>query len=103
VDSPKSSRDKTHRASDIHRVSQNIERESLHPVIHENAKVVPEERARDSEGPSGGDNEGLADNKERGRDKGGKGFGEERDAGLVRQSLVISDIGGCASNGRFRA
>ena len=53
--SPKRPRRKAHRAPHIHRVPQHIEREALHPVVHQDPKVVAEEGAGDAERPGRGD------------------------------------------------
>jgi hypothetical protein len=51
VSSPQRAGSEAHRAADIHGVSKDIEREPLDTVIHENAKVVAEERACNAEDP----------------------------------------------------
>ena len=54
VDSPQRGRSEAHGAPDIHGVPQDVERETLDPVVHEDTKVVPEERTGYTESPSGG-------------------------------------------------
>ena len=66
--SPKRARRKAHRAPHIHRVPQHIEREALHPVVHQDPKVVAEEGAGDAERPGRGDDEELAEAGEGGGD-----------------------------------
>ena len=54
VDSPQRGRGEAHGAPDIHGVPQDIEGETLNPMVHEDTKVVPEERTGYTESPSGG-------------------------------------------------
>lgn len=51
---------KAHRAPVIHRRAGDVEREARHGLIHQDAKVIPQVRARDAEGPCGGEDEDVA-------------------------------------------
>lgn len=65
-DSPKRTGGETHRAPDVHWIAKDVEREALDTVVHENAKVVAEERARDAQRPRRRHDERLANHEERG-------------------------------------
>lgn len=59
-------------------------------MIHQDTEVVAEEGAGDSEGPGGGQDEGLADDEEEGGDDCVEGCGEDGGLGLVHYGLVKS-------------
>ena len=88
--SPKRPRRKAHRAPHIHRVPQHIEREALHPVVHQDPKVVAQEGAGDAERPGRGDDEELAEAGEAGGDDEVEGLGEEGDARLIGEGAVVA-------------
>lgn len=69
MDSPERSGGKGHRAPDVHGVTEDVKREALNAVVHEDTKVVPEERPGDPESPGGGDDERLAEDEEHGGDE----------------------------------
>jgi hypothetical protein len=64
---PKRSCGEAHRATDIHRVPENIEGESLHAGVHEDAKVVAKKCSSDAKCPGGGHHEGLSCDEEQRR------------------------------------
>ena len=75
-------------APDVHGVAEDVEREALDAVVHEDAEVVAEEGACDAERVGGGDHERLAGGEERERDERVEGRGEERVLGLVLQGAL---------------
>ena len=58
--SPEGAGGKAHRAADVHRISENIEREAFNAMVHEDAEVVAEEGTRDTECPGRRDDERLS-------------------------------------------
>ena len=101
-DSPEGSGGEGHGAPDVHRVAQDVERETLDAVAHEDPKVVPEERACDAEGPGGRDDERLAEHEEHGGDERVEGLGEDLLARLLQQSAVVA-ANGASAHGRGEA
>lgn len=89
--SPKRPRRKAHRAPHVHRVPQHIKREALHPMVHQDPKVVAEEGAGDAERPGRGDDEELAEGGEGGGDDEVERLGEERDARLIGEGAVVAE------------
>ena len=79
-----------HRASDVHRIAQQVERETVDARVHEDAEVVAQECARDAEGVGGGEHEDLADEEEGCGDEGGVGLGENGRVWLVSQCTLIA-------------
>ena len=61
---PQSRRSKGHRAPDVHRISEHVEREALDAGVLEDAEIIAHEPARDAECPARGHDEGLADGEE---------------------------------------
>jgi hypothetical protein len=62
---PQSRRSKGHRAPDVHRIPEHIEREALNTGVLEDAEIIAHEPARDTECPARGRDENLADGEER--------------------------------------
>lgn len=62
---PQSRRGEAHRAADVHGIAKHVKRESLNAVIHQNAEIIAQERARDAKRPGGGHDKGLAEDEER--------------------------------------
>jgi hypothetical protein len=87
---PQSRRNKAHRTSNIHRIPQDIKRETLYAVIHQNTEVVPEESSGNSKGQSGSDNKQLANSEQNNWHQGVIWGREHRDSRLVAQSALIS-------------
>ena len=71
-----------HRATPVHRRTRHIEREPSDHLIHEDAEVVAQEGACDTEGPGGGDDEDVAARDE-GVGGGLDGEGEEERVGTL--------------------
>jgi len=86
---PQRGRSEAHRAAHVHGVSQDVERESLDAVVHQDPKVVPEERPGDTEGPGRGHDEYLADSEHDDWHHGRKRPGEEGNTRLVSQCEVV--------------
>ena len=74
---PQSRRSKAHRAPNIHRIPEHIEREALNTRVHENAEIIAQERARDTERPGRGHDEGLPGGEERDGDEHVERSGED--------------------------
>ena len=66
---PQSRRGKAHRAPNIHRIPEHVEREALDARVHEDAKIIAQERARDAERPGRGHDEGLPGGEKRDGDE----------------------------------
>ena len=97
--SPEGSGGEGHGAPDIHRVTQNVEGETLDAVAHEDTEVVPEERACDAEGPGGRDDERLAEHEEHGGDERVEGLGEDLLARLLQECAVVAANNGASEHG----
>ena len=74
---PQSRRGEAHRAADVHGITKDVEGETLDAVIHQNAKVVSQERARHAERPGRRHDEGLPENEKREGDEGIERGGED--------------------------
>ena len=70
-------------ASNVHGIAQDVEGEALDPMVHEDTKVVPEERTSYTQCPCRSDDEDLASDEEHGRDEGIKGLREHLLSGLL--------------------
>ena len=90
ANSPQRRRSKTQRTPDIHRILQDVERETFHAVVHQDPKVISEERPGDTERVGRGDHKQLTGGEERDGHGGREGLGEEPDAGLVGQCELVS-------------
>lgn len=60
-------------------------------MIHEDPKIVPEERARDAERPGRSQHERLTHRKKRGGQHGREGRGEERDGRLFEERALKAE------------
>lgn len=90
VSLPKRTSSKTHRATDIHWIPENIEREPFNSVVHEDAEVVTEEGAGNAQGPCRGDDESLAREEKDGRYDPVVRLGKNWMLGLFLQGSFIS-------------
>ena len=86
---PERDGEEAHRAADVHRVAEDVEREALDALVHEDAEVVAEEGAGNAECKRGGDHEELAETKQRCGDIDVERFREEWDRGLVEECALI--------------
>jgi len=76
-DAPQSRRGKAHRAPDVNRIAEHVEREAFNAGVHQDPEIVAQEPARDAERPCRGQDEGLPDDEERDGDEGVERGGEE--------------------------
>ncbi len=65
VHAPQRRRGEAHRAADVHGVTEHVEREALDAMVHQDAEIIAEERARDAERPRRAHDERLARDEER--------------------------------------
>lgn len=90
---PQRRRSEAHRAADVHRVAEHVKRESLNAMVHQNAKIVPQERARYAERPRRAHDERLACGEEHcGQDRVERS-GEQWHARLLEESAPVSGMG----------
>jgi len=107
---PKSGSKKTEGASNVHWIFQNVEREAVrkqihnvsiscndprlpsNSLVHQNPKVITQERASDSQGPCGGNDKELTREKQNHRDVFGERFGQKRHSRLIRKCLMIQGV-----------
>ena len=90
---PQRRRSEAHRAADVHRVAEHVKRESLNAMVHQNAKIVPQERARYAERPRRAHDERLACGEEHcGQDRVERS-GEQWHARLLEERAPVSGIG----------
>lgn len=82
-DSPKSGCSEGHGAPNVHGVPQDVKWEALDSVVHEDTKVVPEERTGYTQDPVRCYNEDLAGGEEHSRHNGIERLREELHLGLV--------------------
>ena len=74
---PQSRRGEAHRATNVHRITKHVKREALDAVIHQNAEIVSQERARDAKRPGRRHDEGLPENEKGDGDEGIERGGED--------------------------
>ena len=89
IDLPQRSGRKAQRASDIHGIPQHVKWESFHPMIHQDPKVVPEERPRDPERVGRGDDKRLTEGKHDDGERGRIRLWKQRHARLVGQRALV--------------
>lgn len=82
---------KRHCRSDIHRVVQHVERETGDAGRHEDAKVVAEVGAGDTERIDRGDDKQLTDGDENPGEGLDEGMGEGEEVGLVCEGVLEAD------------
>jgi len=107
---PKSGSKETESTSNVHWIFQNVERKAvrrqIHDVsvscndshlpsnslVHQNPKIITQERASNAQGPCGGNDKELAREKQNNRDIFGERFGQKRHSGLIYKCLMIQGV-----------
>jgi hypothetical protein len=87
---PQCRRGKAHRAADVHGVTEHVKRKALDAMVHQDAEIVAEERARDAERQRRAQDERLArDEQHRGHERIERS-GEQRYARLIEERAMVS-------------
>ena len=73
---PKSTSSEAHGTTDVHRISEDVEREAIDPMVHQNTKIISKEGAGNAQRPCRGYNKCLADKEESQRYNLVQGFGK---------------------------
>lgn len=89
---PKRRSQEAHRRSVIHRGTRDIEREPRNHTVHQDAKVVTQVCARDTESPHGREDEHIAASEEPACDDLCEPRLEKRMRGLASQRLFIEKV-----------